>query len=174
MSCGEVAIEGALQVWKSQALAKCRFFLWLVLQDRCWTADRLEHRGLPRPPACLFYDQTQESIAHLLLGCVLTWSVWAAVLRWWDREDCLSKQLVAFVDWLRFWHGSKDDLPDFWTGIVLVCWCLWRHCNDVVFEGVAHSLGSVIRKVLAEAEVWRDVRLFRARLASVDRWRVGE
>jgi hypothetical protein len=94
-------MEGALQVWKSSAPAKCQFFLWLVLRDRRCTADRLERRGLPRPLACPFCDQTQESITHLLLGCVLAGSVWAACLCWWDREDRLLTQLSVFVDWLR-------------------------------------------------------------------------
>jgi hypothetical protein len=82
--------------------------------------------------------------------------------------------MTAFADWLRSWHGGKDDLRDFWIGIALVCWCLWRHRNDIIFEGASPSSGSVIRKVLAEAELWRAAGLFRARLASVDRWRVGE
>jgi hypothetical protein len=51
---------------------------------------------------------------------------------------------------------------------------LWRHLNDIVFEGATPSFGFVIRKILAEAEVWRVVGLFKAKLASVDRWRVGE
>jgi hypothetical protein len=51
---------------------------------------------------------------------------------------------------------------------------LWRHRNDIVFEGVNPSSGSVIRKILSETEVWRDADLFRARLAYVDWWRVGE
>jgi hypothetical protein len=82
--------------------------------------------------------------------------------------------MAEFVDWLRAWHGRKDGLRDFWTGIALVCWCLWRHRNDIVLEGANPSSGSVIRKILAEAEVWRVVGLFKANLASVDRWRVGE
>jgi hypothetical protein len=171
---GSGVMEGALQFWKSRAPAKCRFFLWLVLRDRCWTADRLEQHGLPRPLACPFYDQAQESITHLLLGCVLARSVWAACLRWWDREDRLPTQLSAFVDWLRSWHGMRDDLRDFWIGIALVCWCLWRHRNDIMFECATPSSGSVIRKIMADAEVWRDVELFRAVLAYMDRWRVGE
>jgi hypothetical protein len=51
---------------------------------------------------------------------------------------------------------------------------LWRHRNDIVFEGAIPSSGSVIRKILAEAKVWRAAGLFRAKLASVDRRRVGE
>jgi hypothetical protein len=82
--------------------------------------------------------------------------------------------MAAFVDWLHSWHRRKDDLCDFWIGIALVCWCLWSHRNYIVFEGATPSVGSVIRKVLAEAEVWRVAGLFKAKLASVDRWRVGE
>jgi hypothetical protein len=78
--------------------------------------------------------------------------------------------MAEFVDWLHAWHGRKDDLRDF----ALVCWCLWRHHNDIVFEGATASSGFVIRKILAEAEVWRVARLFKANLALVDRWRIGE
>jgi hypothetical protein len=90
---------------------------------------------------------------HLLLGCVLARSVWATCRRWWDKEDRLPTQMTAFVDWLRSWHRRKDDLCDFWIGIALVCWCLWRHRNYIVFEGATPSVGSVIRKILAETEV---------------------
>jgi hypothetical protein len=82
--------------------------------------------------------------------------------------------MAAFVDWLHGWHGRKDDLYDFWTDISLVCCCLWRHRNDIVFEGSPPYSGSVIRKILAKAEVWRVVGLFKVKIASVDRWRVGE
>jgi hypothetical protein len=82
--------------------------------------------------------------------------------------------MAVFVDWLRAWHGGKDDLHDFWIGIALVCRCLWRHRNDIVFEGASPSFGAVIRKILVEAEVWRVADLFKAKLASVDRWMVDE
>jgi hypothetical protein len=58
--------------------------------------------------------------------------------------------------------------------LALVCWCLWKHRNDVVLEGCDPLFGSVIQKILVEAEVWRDAGLFRAGLASVDRWRIRE
>jgi hypothetical protein len=51
---------------------------------------------------------------------------------------------------------------------------LWRHRNDIVFEGATPSSWAVIQKILVEAKMWRVAVLFRARLASVDRWRVGK
>ena len=54
------------RIWKSWAPPKCRFFLWLVAHNRCWTADRLERRGLPRSACCPLCDQAQETINHIL------------------------------------------------------------------------------------------------------------
>jgi hypothetical protein len=171
---GSIPMAGALQVWKSRAPAKCRFFLWLAVRDRCWTADRLEKRRLPRPSACPFCDQAQESITHLLLGCVLARTVWAACLRWWDREDRLPPDGISLADWLQSWRGRAADVRDYWTGVALIFWCLWRHRNDVVFEGATASPHMVIRNIRREAELWKAAGLFKADLAVVDRWRIGE
>ncbi|GJN37129.1 hypothetical protein PR202_gb26054 [Eleusine coracana subsp. coracana] len=57
------------RTWKSWAPGKCKFFLWLVAHDRCWTADRLAHRGLDHPEKCILCDQEQETINHLLVAC---------------------------------------------------------------------------------------------------------
>jgi hypothetical protein len=40
------------RVWKTWAPPKCRFFIWLAAQNRCWTADRLAKRGLNHPNSC--------------------------------------------------------------------------------------------------------------------------
>lgn len=62
--------------WRSRAPLQCRFFAWLAIQDRCWTSDRLARRGLPHQDACPFCDQHEESIHHLLVGCVFARQVW--------------------------------------------------------------------------------------------------
>jgi hypothetical protein len=49
------------------ALPKCRFFIWLVAQKRCWTTDRLAKRGLNHSEKCLLCDQGEETLDHLLV-----------------------------------------------------------------------------------------------------------
>ena len=68
------------RIWKTWAPAKCRFFLWLVAHNRCWTADRLAKRRLPHPEKCPHCDQENESINHLLVGCVFARQFWFHVL----------------------------------------------------------------------------------------------
>jgi hypothetical protein len=70
-------------VWKTWAPPKCRFFLWLVANKRCWTADRLAKRGLDHPARCLFVTRklklltissspvcSQECSGLLFLNCL--------------------------------------------------------------------------------------------------------
>ena len=51
---GRIEKAGAVQVWKSWAPPACKFFTWLAMRNRCWTADRLQRRQMPHPPACPF------------------------------------------------------------------------------------------------------------------------
>jgi hypothetical protein len=80
-----VDMPGALQIWCSRAPPNCKVFLWLASRNRCCTANRLSRRGLPHPAACPFCDQSEETLDHLLMGCVLSREVWATCQRWWGK-----------------------------------------------------------------------------------------
>jgi hypothetical protein len=53
---GSIGFEPFDRIWKSWAPLKCHFFLWLVAQRKCWTADRLARRGLNHPDQCPLCD----------------------------------------------------------------------------------------------------------------------
>jgi hypothetical protein len=67
---GSVEFEHYERVWKMWAPAKCRYFIWLVANRKCWTADRLAREGMDHPEKCPLCDQEQEIIDHLLVSCV--------------------------------------------------------------------------------------------------------
>jgi hypothetical protein len=66
---GSVTLGHYKRIWRSWALPKCCFFIWLVAQKRCWAADRLAKRGLNHPEKCLLCDQEEETLDHLLVKC---------------------------------------------------------------------------------------------------------
>jgi hypothetical protein len=78
------------------------------------------------------------------------------------------------VDWLQSWHERVTDVRDYWTRVALICWCLWRHQNDIVFEGATLSPHAVSRTIRREDELWKVAGLFKAELDLVDRWMLGE
>jgi hypothetical protein len=78
---GSISFEAYDHIWKSWAPPKCAFFLWLVAHNRCWTADKIQHRNLPHLDCCLLCDQEKESIGHLLVRCVFARQFWYYLLR---------------------------------------------------------------------------------------------
>jgi hypothetical protein len=62
-----------------------------------------------------------------------------------DMHDLFESSLERYVD---FHH------PCFW--------CLWRHRNDVVFDGATPSVKTVKTRIKEEYERWPSAKFFRA------------
>jgi hypothetical protein len=152
----------AAQVWRSRAPYGCRFFAWIVSRDRCWTADRLERWRLPHPAACPLCDQEPETIQHLLLGCVVARKVWAWALNHWDRLAWLPDADTELLQWWASRPCPKATQRDFWTTTILIFWCIWRHCSDVVFNGAWPAVETILARIREEYSRWRLARLFRS------------
>jgi hypothetical protein len=67
------------KVWQAMVEGKVKFFLWLMLRNRNWTADRMLRRGLPCNAICSLCDQEPETTAHWVIGCSYSKEVWAAL-----------------------------------------------------------------------------------------------
>jgi hypothetical protein len=137
---GSVKIEPFERVWRTCALAKCQFFVWLVTLNKCWTADRLAKRGLD----C---DQEEEDTDHLLLSCVFVRDFWFRFLQQVQLQE-LAPQLEdkSFMDWWR--KIDEESLGSIQKGfnslIILGAWTMWMHHNMCIFDGIAPSLVAVL------------------------------
>ena len=88
-------------VWKASAPPKIKFFAWLAIQNRLWTADRLEKRGLTNCGLCPLCKQAQETAAHLFFQCRYSKRIWGMVKNW------LGLHYLSFSDWTPG-HGLGD------------------------------------------------------------------
>ena len=145
------------RVWKTWAPPRCRFFIWLVLHNRVWTAVRLARRNLPHPEACPFCDQEEETINHLLIGCVFAREVWTIILHHLGVLHLAPQPSnVCFSSW---WRKSVAAAPretrkGLNSLIILVAWELWKHRNACVFEKKRPSIQEVLRFVSMEGGLW--------------------
>jgi hypothetical protein len=57
------------QVWKVWASSRYKFFMWLLLQKRIWTADRLLAREWINQYLCPLCCRSLEMADHLFLEC---------------------------------------------------------------------------------------------------------
>lgn len=132
---------------KSWAPAKCKIFLWLAVRNRCWTVDRLAKRNLSYSNLCLFCDQEEQDIQHILTTCVFAREFWFRILAPFGLQACTpSQQEFSFAEW---WRKSgnrvqKDRRKCYNSLVVMGAWLHWKHCNSCVFEGVNPCIGDLI------------------------------
>ena len=135
------------KIWKSWASFRCKFFIWLAINNRCWMADRLAKRGLPHLEACPFCDQEEETIQHILVGCVFTRQIWFSILQALHLPALVpSTSDTKFSSWWR--KGlrliPKDLQKVFNSLVILVAWETWKLRNSCIFEHARPSIPDLL------------------------------
>jgi hypothetical protein len=76
---GTTRFVGGKPIWHTWEPLKVKFFTWLAIRHRIWTADRRLHRSLQNVPACRLCDQEPENAEHLFLQCSFTKQIWHVI-----------------------------------------------------------------------------------------------
>lgn len=154
---GSVAFAPLKGVWKTWEPSRCKFFIWLAIKNRVWTAERLTKSGLPHPDACTICDQSDKTIQHILVSCVFALEVWTWTLSKLGLVSIApSAELHPFSSW---WRKSikgvgKDMRKGLNSLIILVAWQIWKHRNSCVFEGSRPCVQNVVLAVVEEGSAW--------------------
>jgi hypothetical protein len=154
---GSVGFEPWHRLWKSWAPSKCKVFLWLAIQNKCWTADRLASRGLPHPSSCALCDQEDEDVQHILTTCVFARQFWFKILAPLDFIRCVpSRHEGSFAEWWRKARKKvrKDARKGLNSLIILGGWILWKHRNACVFNGARPCINAILREFENEKHLW--------------------
>jgi hypothetical protein len=117
----------------------------------------LARKGLPHPARCVFCDQEQENIQHILTTCVLARDFWFKILSQFGLEAKEPKQREAsFTEWWkRVIEGlSKNIMKDLNSVIILGAWTLWKHRNSVVFDKARPSIQALMRAFEEDYQLW--------------------
>ena len=137
------------RVWKQKIEQKVKFYLWLLLQNRNWTADRLEARGWPHDDNCCLCDQQQETALHLLIECPFAKEVWqlASALR--PRVAAIALSSITIGEWWKKTSllGPKTDRTLDCRLATYVAWNLWKERNRRTFQNSSLDARAVFRLV---------------------------
>jgi hypothetical protein len=105
---GSLLCDAWQLTWKTWASHSVKFFHWLAHLDRCWTAERLQRRGLPHHAKCLLCDQEMETIQHLFIGCSFARQVWVDILSWLRATCRPPAQDDTLLSW---WLQARQATP---------------------------------------------------------------
>jgi hypothetical protein len=113
-----------------------KFFFWLALHGRLWTAERWMCHKLQQNADCALCDQEDETTDHLLGSCVFTREVWHRLLAHVGfRHMCLNGD-SSLVDW---WQHARAEVPEsfrhsFDSLVLLISWEVWKERNRRTFN----------------------------------------
>jgi hypothetical protein len=146
-------------VWRVWAPSKCKFFIWLVLQNRVWTADRLQQRGWQNQYFCPFCIRSLETVSHLFLECPVSHQVWLAIRRWAALPRFAAyrrMQRRSVQDWFYALAGDVSSVKIRGSKLlaILVCWPLWCKRNARIFNGKEKGIPRLITEIKDEAALW--------------------
>jgi hypothetical protein len=153
---GSISFGHFTRVWKTWALPKCRFFIWLAAHNRCWTTDRLAKKGLNDHEKCLLCDQAEETLDHLLVACSFSRVFWYQLF-WKFGLHSLAPQpaVTSFMNW---WEEVSEVVSGVTRKglnslIILGAWTIWIHRNkcvsmDCLLASPISLLGQTRREVV--------------------------
>ena len=73
--------------FRSTLESKTREFQYKILNCLVYTNEKLYQFSLVASPSCIFYQETAESIEHLLFCCKISSDFWKHVLSWLKDND---------------------------------------------------------------------------------------
>ena len=145
-------------IWKPWAPPKCKFFSWLAIQNRVWTADRLEARRWPNQGTCTLCRLHAETGLHLFRDCRFTKRLWKEIATWAQNSN-LHPSAWPHSETLENWWTAMSNAPStrrkgLRSLIILVCWEVWKERNSRVFEHTESTNFMVLQRIKDEARLW--------------------
>lgn len=155
MFYGSTKLRGAKQLWKALAPSNVKFFFWLAIHDRCWTASRKKKRGLQDCDLCALCHQAPETMDLLLAACVYMREVWARLGATISLPQLAQGNPAAVDQWLAARKLIPKDLPRGYNALfLLVSWIIWKERNSHVFDRFATMPAWLLPKIREECDAW--------------------
>jgi hypothetical protein len=123
-------------VWDVRGEGKIKFFFWLLVQNRLWTADRLEARGWPHEEKCVLCDQESETTNHLILDCSFAKEIWQGLNLTHPVVAAIANRSTTIPGWWRkIARFRKSKTKRDQTSLALITiWHLWKERSRRIFE----------------------------------------
>lgn len=150
------SLPGAKELWRSRAPPRSKFFFWLALHGRLWTANRRRRHRLQDSDDCALCDQQSETIDHFLLNYVYSQEIWFRVLSPIGLHVLAPSAEARLADW---WLSARAELPadlrkGFDSLVLLVTWFIWKERNKRIFDAAARLPHMLLAAIAEEGNSW--------------------
>ena len=154
-----------LNAYRLVVIPKCKLHAWILLHNRCLTADNLAKRGWQHDPICKLCRSQPETAAHLSVSCSFSQIVWKKVLEAMDLPValCPAPSTTCLREcWVEMPVQTPAILVKKWRSVALCSWwLLWKERNNRVFNNKTRAALDVADKIIAELRSWQAAGVLR-------------
>ena len=142
-----VILRACRSVWKQKIPPKVMIFAWTLTRKRTMAHVRRQRFYPAEPFVCVVCMDGEEDIEHLFFECRVARVVWAS-----QGLSEVTSSLVFWNTMPRRIRGQEKERGRRFA----VLWAIWLHHREVVFEGRAVSVDSVVHDVEKLIYFWFD------------------
>lgn len=144
-------------IWNNFSPPKAKFFSWLAWRGRQKTKELLHRFGIlagEDVQTCIFCQQDNESIDHIMLHCPFVWKIWSATAEWWGFQWAIPRSiddlLLCWLSW-----KFKKKVKQVWRVLpAAILWSVWRYHNECVFKAVHPHIHDLCECIEVRISIW--------------------
>ena len=135
---------------------KCRFFIWLLLQLKLPTADRIIKRGGQTNPICPLCRTTAESHIHMFANCTYTTAVWQRIAQWSDLQIPPQNAVSMRRWWRSVTRAAAVNQDENMQVIIYTIWNVWKERCRRVFQNKAINYDQLVQITQQDIIAYRE------------------
>jgi hypothetical protein len=122
-------------VWRNSVPLHVQFFRWLLVQSWIKCKVNLRQKCIMDDDTCAVRGTSSDTANNLIFTCPFSQGLWSAVGLAAHNAQANKHSLARLLASLQ----SLQPAARYNAFILLFCWKLWKHRNEVVFNTMAPS-----------------------------------
>ncbi|XP_030483344.2 uncharacterized protein LOC115699938 [Cannabis sativa] len=142
----QIKVNWSHEVWNRLNIPRHSFCLWITIQDRLKTRERLYKHNIIAEDYCLFCMDHPETTEHLFFSCPFSTIYLSQVKAWlgWRVETI---DLSRLCRWL-----ERAKMSKFWKAVITAAvaalvYNVWKNRNDLIWNSRRIAQDVVVRAI---------------------------
>ncbi|XP_021845402.2 uncharacterized protein [Spinacia oleracea] len=127
-------------------LPKNRVTIWLALQDRLKTKERLHRYGVTIDETCALCGHDTESSAHLFFNCHFSKECSSMVLPWLGFNTSRNN-LFTLLKWIHRYCKKSFTRKVTYAAVACTVYQIWKARNLAIWEQFVPSIACIVKTI---------------------------
>lgn len=144
----QTRVPGKCVMFHNSARPKARFSLWLILQNKQLTVDKLDKWGMTVDKQCVLCQAAEESRDHLYVHCKYSKRIWMKISNWILRTPITPSSWDQQVQYITVaCKGKSQQAQLFKLVYTEYSYVIWLERNAGIFEKKAREWDQIAREI---------------------------